>query len=82
MFICLDCDRVFETPRTVREHDDPKSPFEQTCPFCFGSIEEAARCELCEEFKPLSQLEKIQPAADMDALRVCEKCLEEGERYE
>ena len=50
MFVCLDCGRIFESPRHyVDSHGLDAGPFEEWygCPSCGGAYTEAYECDGC-----------------------------------
>ena len=53
MYICKDCDRIFQYPRLWTEtHGLDSPPFEKWrgCPYCGGVYQEAVVCELCGKY--------------------------------
>lgn len=53
MFVCLDCQHLFERPRHyVETHGLDTPPYEEFdgCPECGGAYVEAHKCDECEEW--------------------------------
>ena len=52
MFLCLDCQRVFEEPREyVEKHGLDAPPYEvwRCCPYCGGGYVTTKPCDTCRE---------------------------------
>ena len=53
MFLCLDCQRVFEEPREyVEKHGLDAPPYEvwRCCPYCGGGYVATKPCDICGEW--------------------------------
>lgn len=53
MYICLECQHVFENPvRYIEKHCLDSPPYEEWdgCPLCGGSSVDAYQCECCGEW--------------------------------
>lgn len=48
MFICKDCEAVFET---ARRYVEPHGERYYGCPYCAGAYDRAAECIICGEYK-------------------------------
>ena len=77
MYKCLECECVFETPKTYSEDRTPGGAFEggsfiyryEACPNCEGAYREARMCDACGEY----EIEEKGEYIDNDWL--CENCL-------
>lgn len=71
MYICVECNRLFEEPkRYVETHGLDTPPYEEWygCPFCSGSYTYAYRCHCCDDFITGDYIKTD------DDLRYCENC--------
>lgn len=73
MYICLDCDELFEEPkRYVETHGLDYPPYEtwKGCPYCGGVYEDAQECSRCGNWI-------TGDCVYVDGLVVCDNCYEE-----
>ena len=71
MYICLDCLKVFEEPKSyIETHGLDSLPYEiwVECPFCGGDYTDAVECSQCEKYIPIENIELL------DEDFVCEDC--------
>lgn len=71
MYICLDCNKLFNTPRRIIEkHDLDSPPYEEWdgCPYCGGSYIDAIFCDGCEQ--PITG----EYAQILNNAKYCENC--------
>lgn len=81
MYICLECGKTFEEPKTYREDLTPGGAFEggafmheyYACPYCEGAYRQAVRCDICGDYVCEEEIEII------DKDYVCSKCLDNME---
>ena len=84
MFLCLDCNRVFEEPKQhIDRHGLDAPPYEiwSCCPYCGGDYVSTTSCDVCGEW---ISGEYIQTANDD---YICSKCyqvkdIEDGDEIE
>ena len=73
MYICLDCNKVFEEPRQFTEdHGLDTPPYESYwgCPHCGGAYSDALECDMCGQYI-------IGDYIEFDVgLVVCDNCYE------
>lgn len=72
MYICLDCNKLFSSPRRIVEkHGLDSPPYEEWdgCPYCGGSYVRAIFCDGCEQ--PIIG-EYIQVPS---GFKYCENCI-------
>ena len=53
MFICVECQNVFDEPKIIEENhglDAPPYEYFSVCPYCGGAFTEAYRCDYCGDF--------------------------------
>ena len=54
MYICVECEKVFEEPKIIEEHhpygDTYATEYFGVCPYCKGDIQEAEECSRCGEW--------------------------------
>lgn len=53
MYLCLDCGRLFEEPKSYTEkHNLDTPPYEHWsgCPVCSGGYVETMKCDVCDEW--------------------------------
>lgn len=73
MYLCLDCDNLFEDPKEYSETHGLSSPPYETwtgCPRCGGGYVETFRCDLCDEWVAGEYI-KLK-----DGTVVCDQCYE------
>ena len=73
MYLCLDCNELFEDPRFYSESHDLDTPPYETwwgCPSCAGVYVEAERCSECGEWITGEYIEL------KDGTVICENCYE------
>ena len=71
MYLCFDCDRLFEEPKKYTEtHGFDCPPYETWygCPYCGGPYVETMRCDECGEWITGDYIE--MPGE----VKVCDKC--------
>jgi hypothetical protein len=71
MFLCLDCDHIFDEPHYYEETHGLDSPPYETlseCPYCGGDYVETYLCAHCEEWITGEYVELY------NGDRVCEEC--------
>ena len=72
MFICTECNSVFEEPELWEEtHGLNTPPYEQWygCPYCSGSYIETYKCDCCENWITTDVYVKTK-----DDKRYCDDC--------
>ena len=73
MYICLDCDTIFETPRQyIETHGLDTPPYEAYwgCPKCGGAYIETYECDRCGQYIVGDYIEFD------NGLRICDDCYE------
>ena len=73
MYLCLDCERVFDDPTAYLErHNLDTAPYEQWtgCPYCGGAYVDAMACDLCNHWITDEYIEL------KDGTVICEHCYE------
>lgn len=71
MFVCLECEHIFEVPKKYIEHHGlDYGPFEEfyACPKCGGAYAETMRCDDCDRWIIGDYIELN------DGSVYCEKC--------
>lgn len=79
MYKCVECDYVFDEPRSYSEDRTPGGAFEggsfiyrySGCPSCSGNYDEAVECDGCGEYFLQKELEWNT--------NLCEECIKEDE---
>ena len=72
MYVCLDCEILFNEPKTyVEKHGLDSPPYEEIsgCPSCGGAYVEAIFCDGCEN-PIVSEYIKVKSGA-----KYCENCI-------
>lgn len=73
MYICLDCDNAFESPRQfIETHGLDCPPYEAYwgCPECGGAYVETSECGVCGQYILEDYIELD------DGTLICDKCYE------
>lgn len=73
MYLCLDCESVFEEPKYYTEKHDLDSPPYETwtgCPYCSGAYVKTTLCCQCEDWVTGKYI-KLD-----DYTVICENCYE------
>ncbi len=71
MYLCLDCDKLFEEPRDYTETHGLDSPPYETwsgCPECAGAYVETFKCDECGEWITGEYIELASRA------KICDTC--------
>lgn len=83
MYKCLECERIFDRPRTISEDLTPGGAFEggsfiyhyEVCPYCeSSSFKELKECDNCGYYEIKENGEYIKKQW------LCESCIEEMEK--
>lgn len=72
MFVCIECNAIFEEPAHWQEsHGLSTPPYEQFsgCPHCKGNYTEAPRCDCCDDYITSNYI------LTNDGKRYCEDCI-------
>ena len=80
-YICLECKKIFEEPKTYVEDLTPGYNSEggwfrheyYACPYCEGAYRNAVKCDICDEYVNSEEVEYI------DNERICKKCIDQLE---
>lgn len=75
MYVCLDCQAIFQNPeKWVETHGLSSPPYEcrTGCPHCHGAYTETYKCDCCDEW---IEGEYIK----IDGDRYCEHCYDKYE---
>ena len=73
MYICLDCDTAFESPRQfIEDHGLDTPPYEAYwgCPQCGGAYVDACECDRCGQYIIDDYIELN------DGFKICDRCYE------
>lgn len=71
MFVCYDCENVFDEPKTfIQRHGLDTPPYERYagCPYCGGAFTETYKCDCCGKWI-VGPYIKINSGE-----RICEDC--------
>ena len=71
MFVCLDCDKLFEEPKHyIETHGLESPPYEEFegCPYCGGTCVETYRCDCCGQWLVGSYVKT------KEGFRYCDNC--------
>jgi hypothetical protein len=82
IYICLDCNNLFEEPKSYNEPhilDSPPYPKHLGCPKCGGMYALTEKCDICNKYA------EIEYITTKDGQTICNKCFKKheiGEEYQ
>lgn len=71
MYLCLDCENIFEEPEyfmDIDDSDDAASEMKKGCPHCGGEYIETVQCSICGQWVTGEYVEMH------DGTIVCDEC--------